>query len=143
MIYELKVEPKPLEYIPLNTKLPKELKEVMVILKPGVSMPLSELTELVDFAVALANAIAKFTLGGANIISGAFAFIPVVPKAVKAVIGLDKIPAEVKYMTPKQKQELVDSIQAQLMFTDTVKKTVGWALDIVFAIKSLISTLKG
>jgi hypothetical protein len=131
----------PLEFIPGSPiTLPMDLAERVLPLKPELELTVQELTDVVNFVAALANAIAKVI--GSNIIVGVFAFIPVVPKLIAALGGLNAIPTELQYMSQKQKDALIKSLKDQLTFSSDTKTVVGIALDIAFGIKALIGLFK-
>lgn len=139
------IKPKPVEYIPMmKIKVSKELKPVAIVIKPGFELPITELLEVIEFVTALANAISAFLVPTPkNLFTGIIAFVPVVPKAIKAVIGIHKIPAEFSSLTPKQKEKLLITIKEQLLLTDVVEEIIVIALDVIMKIKGLINLIKG
>ena len=142
----MEIKNKPLETIPqeykMFKKIPKELATVTVPIKPGVEVPITDLLEMVEFVAVIANVVGGFILTGGNIIGGIISFVPVVPKAIKAISGFSRIPDEIKFMTSKQKDRLISALKDKLTFSDRVEEIIGVSLDIAFGIKRLISVFK-
>jgi hypothetical protein len=131
-----------------RTDIPNEIKTMQIktiesqvfLVKPGVEVPVVDITELVTFIAALAVVIGKAVSGGWLTLIPSF--ISLVPKAINAGEGFDRIPAELKYMTQKQKEELAKAVGEQLEFGEATAKVVGLAIDIIFSLKTLFFTLK-
>ena len=123
-------------------KTDPKLKTVVIPYKPQVQLSVKETVELVEFVVALANAIAKYSKSGKSIAMAIWYFGPVALKLPGAIIGLNKIPAEIKVLTSSQKNSIVAQIYKELAFDNNVKDIVGQSLDIAFKIKTLIDIFR-
>ena len=125
---EVDVKAKGLETIPVTTIAPKTLVKVTLPDKTVVELEVTNLIEVVEFIAGLIVLIKKLSGGGwwkAALQLPSFA-----PKAVKAFDGLNLIPAELQFITEKQKSKIIAAIKSEIDMSGKTEEIISLSLDI-------------
>ena len=136
---EVDVKAKGLETIPVTTIAPKTLVKVTLPDKTVVELEVTNLIEVVEFIAGLIVLIKKLSDGGWW--SAALQLPSFAPKAVKAFDGLDLIPAELQFITEKQKSKIIAAIKSEIDMSGKTEEIISLSLDIALKIKALVDIL--
>lgn len=146
-----KLKAKGLQVLPVTSVLSNSgkihtLQPVMAIAKPDIeTYGIKDTLKSVKLIAAIANAVFVVAAGGwmkLGIFSIIFSIIPIVPKLFSAISGIGNVVNELNDLSPNEKEELIEAVKNELMFSEDVEGVVGIALDIIYKIKLLAGVFK-